>query len=36
MAAEQIGHARDRRIGQPLDRRRIGRKGLTLAHGQAT
>ena len=36
MAAEFLGHARDRRLGQPLDLRRVGRKGLTLAHARAT
>ncbi len=31
MAAERLGHPGDRRLGQPLDLRRVGRKGLTLA-----
>ena len=30
MAAEMLGHSGDGRVGQPLDLRRVGRKGLTL------
>ena len=36
MAAEMLGHAGDRRLGQPLDLGRVGREGLTLPHRGAT
>ena len=32
MAAERLGQPRDRRFGEPLDRRRVGRVGLTRPH----
>ncbi len=33
MPAEPLRQPRDRRFGEPLDRRRVGRIGLTRSHG---
>lgn len=34
MAAKMLRHSSDRRLGEPLDLGRVGREGLTLAHGE--